>query len=714
VALKVVNQELLKHPQALARFEQEARSAAKLPPHQNIVQTFTFEQLGNLHLLVLEYVDGVDLEKFVHTKGVPAIHLACHLVRQAALGLQHAHEHKLIHRDIKPNNLMLTRKGQVKLLDFGLSKVVQAGEGERQGLTGQDAYMGTPDYMAPEQAMSARDADIRADLYSLGCTLYFLLTGRPPFPRETRVATYMAHQTEAPPPPSRFRPEVPPALDAIVLKLLAKLPQERFQKPVELAQALAPFAKKDASVYQAAGPVLQTAAPPTDKASTAVGQDTSPNPVAAPPQPAWSAVVRKRTSQPMFRQGLIVAAAAVVMLAALGIVLYIATDHGTITIELSDPTAQVELKVDGDVITLTGPTDPLRLKPGPHGLTITGKDLETTTHEFTVHRGEQAALKINLTPKGGGKPKVTVAASDSGSAPRPPDRARPKPTTTAEVAAHFQKGSVWKGSMTYRSRGELKKHNAPRGVKVYVELQVTERTDTEFRGICRMGSEIFTRFGVSGKVTPNHAIDWTFKTVLEKGRLGGDGKFIVNQGRVAGVFCSSGISADYTEPNYDVVADMDLQPEGIDPEAIADAVQTMADRFQEGSTWIGTFTHINRGNQNVPPGEPTTLKVTVTFRRGEEFRGELRRERDGEYVVFQLEGKVGANQVVTWTMPRVIDRSARGWDGKLMVENAFVRCSFSDNGLRGILTMQKVDFVGRIELAPAVPGQAAPPATAKP
>src|SRR5215469_9612348 len=146
----------------------------------------------------------------------------------------------MVHRDIKPANLMLTPKGQVKVLDFGLAKVASE-RAAGKALTSTGAYMGTPEYSAPEQATDARSADIRADLYSLGCTLYCLLAGRPPFQEDTPVKTILAHMEKEPSPLPQLRPDVPAGLASVVARLLAKDPAQRYQTPAEVAQALAPF-----------------------------------------------------------------------------------------------------------------------------------------------------------------------------------------------------------------------------------------------------------------------------------------------------------------------------------------------------------------------------------------------------------------------------------------------------------------------------------------
>jgi WD40 repeat protein len=250
VALKVLVRGLIDDPAAVERFRREVKAAARLS-HPNIVQAFDADQAGAAHFLVMEYVEGTDLARLVAERGPLPVARACDYARQAALGLQHAFAHGMVHRDIKPQNLMLTPEGQVKVLDFGLSRFVSespppAPAGDAPGadatLTQTGSLMGTADYVAPEQAQDAHAADIRADIYSLGCTLYFLLAGRCPFPDGTFVDKVVAHRQKAPPPLAEFRRDVPAPLVRVLERMMAKDPARRYQTPAEVAQALAPFA----------------------------------------------------------------------------------------------------------------------------------------------------------------------------------------------------------------------------------------------------------------------------------------------------------------------------------------------------------------------------------------------------------------------------------------------------------------------------------------
>lgn len=246
VALKVILKERLSDPETLARFKREARAAAKLM-HPNIVAVYDSGQTGDTHFIVMEYVDGIDLSDLVRESGKLPIDDACACIRQAALGLQHAHEKGLVHRDIKPSNLLRTVDGVVKILDMGLARLENGGGPQHLSLTQKGTMMGTPAYIAPEQALDSKTADVRADVYSLGCTLYHLLTGRPPFPDGSLAEILLKHQLAEPEPIEQLRPDAPRELGDIVRKMMAKRPADRYQTPGEVAQALKEFSASEPS-----------------------------------------------------------------------------------------------------------------------------------------------------------------------------------------------------------------------------------------------------------------------------------------------------------------------------------------------------------------------------------------------------------------------------------------------------------------------------------
>ncbi|HVS39028.1 MAG TPA: serine/threonine-protein kinase, partial [Gemmataceae bacterium] len=238
VALKLIRPERLGSADAVKRFRREIRAAAQLD-HPNIVRALDADEVGGTHLFVMEYVDGTPLNQVVKERGPLPAAEACAHIRQAALGLHHAQERGLVHRDVKPHNLLLARDGVVKILDMGLARMAaDPAAAESTMLTQEGQVMGTPDYMAPEQSLDAHRADIRSDLYSLGCTLYFLLAGQPPFPGGSLTHKLMAHQLSEPEPIEARRADAPAAVAALVRRLMAKDPARRFQTPADLAAAL--------------------------------------------------------------------------------------------------------------------------------------------------------------------------------------------------------------------------------------------------------------------------------------------------------------------------------------------------------------------------------------------------------------------------------------------------------------------------------------------
>ena len=239
-AIKVLPQKRVGDSSYLGRFYREAQAIASLD-HPNIVRAYDVdhETKDNIHFLVMEYVEGRSLHEVIQQDGVLSFTEAADYGRQAAIGLQYAHESGFVHRDIKPGNLLLDRTGTLKILDLGLARF--SGDAEEHSLTvaHDEKVLGTADYLAPEQALDSHTVDARADLYSLGCTLYFLLTGSPPFTEGRLAQRLMAHQTKAPPPLAERRPGVPTSLAAIVMKLMAKRPDDRYQTAGEVADVLA-------------------------------------------------------------------------------------------------------------------------------------------------------------------------------------------------------------------------------------------------------------------------------------------------------------------------------------------------------------------------------------------------------------------------------------------------------------------------------------------
>lgn len=235
VAIKVLPRQRVKDRSYLSRFQLEARAAARLDD-VNIVRVFDIDNEGDTHYIVMEYVEGRDLHQTVSQNGPLPFVTAVRYVAQVATGLQHAHEMGLVHRDIKPANCLLDQHGTVKLLDMGLAKLND--DETSLTLANDENVLGTADYLAPEQALNSHAADARADIYSLGCTLYFLLVGRPPFPDGTISERLLKHQVEEPESLLKIRPDTPLSLVDLCARMMAKKPDDRPQTAGDVARLM--------------------------------------------------------------------------------------------------------------------------------------------------------------------------------------------------------------------------------------------------------------------------------------------------------------------------------------------------------------------------------------------------------------------------------------------------------------------------------------------
>jgi Protein kinase domain/GAF domain len=240
VAIKVVPIGLFGEDEVIARFHQERLLLAQLA-HPNLVAAYDAGGIAGLPYFVMEFVEGIGLDALVRQQGPLPIAEACEVARQAALGLQHLHEHNLVHRDIKPANLMLTPSGVVKVFDLGLARQLSE-PGREQPITTTGQFLGTPDYMAPEQCDNSHMVDVRADIYSLGCTLYHLLSGHPPFAALSSPYQKLRAHMETPVPPlTEQRLDVPEPLTSALVRMLAKDRNERFASPKDVIAAVHPF-----------------------------------------------------------------------------------------------------------------------------------------------------------------------------------------------------------------------------------------------------------------------------------------------------------------------------------------------------------------------------------------------------------------------------------------------------------------------------------------
>ena len=319
VALKIVPPELAGKPAVLERFHREARHAAKLR-HENIVTLYEFGEDNGVYFLAMELIDGIDLHEYITRRGKVTPQRARKILIQAARALDHAHHQGIIHRDIKPSNFLITRRrghSIVKLTDFGLAR--EAADDEFR-VTRDGSTVGSIDYMAPEQARDSRAADIRSDLYSLGCTLYHMLAGRPPFNEGGLTERLFKHIEAEPPDVRQFNPETTPDLLRVLRRLLAKKPEDRYQTPAELLADLTrrpgrARAQRDpgSSDIIAAGPptappsssatLLQTL-PPAIPTDSAVNRTPPPadRPVSAPASLPRVSVEQRRAAAGQFER----------------------------------------------------------------------------------------------------------------------------------------------------------------------------------------------------------------------------------------------------------------------------------------------------------------------------------------------------------------------------------------------------------------------------
>jgi WD40 repeat protein/serine/threonine protein kinase len=396
VALKTIGRDLDARPELVERFRREVKAAARLS-HPNIVAAYDAEQAGRTHFLVMEYFEGIDLARLVAQRGKLPIEEACEYVCQATLGLQHAHEKGMIHRDIKPHNLMVTPAGQVKILDFGLALFAREADGQSGALTALGAVMGTADYMAPEQASDSHHADIRADIYSLGCTLYHLLAGSVPFPNGTFLDKVVRHATQKPTPISQLRPELPSGLVRVVERMMAKLPEQRYQTPAEVAQALAPFTKGHTPTSVAPDPFAALAPSQTEIVSL-------PQPIGRSHGVPGSAV----HSLPQRRRSRFVALTLLVLLlggviAGAAAIYRIQTDNGVLIISTDNPDVEVIIRDKGNRVRIvdTKTNKEIKLDSGLYELELKGhpEGLKLSMDKVTIRRGETEIAKVERRPE---------------------------------------------------------------------------------------------------------------------------------------------------------------------------------------------------------------------------------------------------------------------------------------------------------------------------
>lgn len=401
VAIKLLPKNRTGDPGVVARFEREIRAAGQFS-HPTIVHALDARDIAGTVVLVMEYVDGINLSELIGRFGALSIADACELIRQTAIGLQCAHEHGLVHRDIKPSNLMVTPTGQVKILDLGLALLCNE-RPDGGELTSDGQVMGTADYMAPEQVDDSHHVDIRADIYSLGCTLYKLLTACAPFSGPTYKTAFdkmTGHVRNMAPAIRSLRANVPVELVAIVERMMAKDPGARFATPAELCEAIAPLASGNNL------PSLIVRAIDRHSSQASRG-DATGNTREHLSSHQTETVSHERelpaSGHGIFRRRKTLLAATAGAIVVLGAFMTIVTDRGTLEIQTFDDDVRVAVSQNGEEVTIvdTKTNQTAKLHSGQYEVAIAeGKaGLRLSTDRFTLRRGEKVLVEVSRLPE---------------------------------------------------------------------------------------------------------------------------------------------------------------------------------------------------------------------------------------------------------------------------------------------------------------------------
>ena len=431
VAIKLLPPSMTKDKASIARFEREVEAAAKIS-HPNIVAAFDADCANGVHFLVMELVEGSDLSALVKKQGPFSVGNALNCILQAARGLEAAHRKGIVHRDIKPANLLLDKEGTVKILDMGLARLSDEGNTTVQSdLTSTGTIMGTVDYMAPEQALDTKTADARADIYALGCSLHYLLTGRAIYEGDTLMKKLLAHRDQLIPSLRAIRPEVTDQLEAVFTKMVAKRTEDRYQTAGELLIDLEKCCLEvghSLSSHQALGshghtsPEKSTADFVGDAKKLNLSDEQTlisnqmldvPKPTATEltllplekrtgDQPVTQRIASPRTARNASKWIMIGGGLFGLISLILGVLVKINTKDGTLIVTVNEPNVEVQvLDEQGKVeITRNGEESPITISvdPGKHRLKVHKDGFEFFTQNFSIESGGEQPITAKLIP----------------------------------------------------------------------------------------------------------------------------------------------------------------------------------------------------------------------------------------------------------------------------------------------------------------------------